>query len=285
MSAARALIGATVLTVLPACLQAPATEAKLPEYAPQGQATAAAAASPTRPLIVEWPAADRAALEAQRSAGVVVVRYGSGEMTVLSGCRAEGRYRYVSLTPKEEGFTLHDVAELNAAVPIHAASLEGHLAQNQELSVQLTIVGTYQAPSRAWASSDLRGSCAGATHVLQALTVGAFEIAASARSGASAEARLGSAGVDGRRESRREVLHRDGKKEACAKSGARDGEPPFECGAMLRVEVSPVQFAATSVAGGGVAVCGPGLVRKGDACESVASDRPPLLEVLQAPAH
>jgi hypothetical protein len=42
---------------------------------------------PARPLIVEWPSADRAALEAQASHGLVVVRYEGCEMEVLRQCR------------------------------------------------------------------------------------------------------------------------------------------------------------------------------------------------------
>lgn len=263
--------------LLAGCANAASTEAQVPEYTPKDQATAGVAKSPTRPLILEWPAPDRAALEGQLARGVVVVRYGNREMEVLSQCRAAARYRYVPITPKEEDLVFHDSAELDAQMPIHAASLDAKLQQKQQLQVAMTIVGLYQADARVWAPSDLQGACAGATHVVAGLTVGAFEIDADASASQTASAKVLGAGFGAQHDSQREVLHRDGNKQSCAKSDAHDASPPYECGALLRVEVVPIQY---PVAAGGP--CGPGLVRKGNACEAVSADRPPLLDVLKA---
>jgi hypothetical protein len=265
------------------CAHAPASDPQVPEYAPKDQTSAAAAKSSSRPLILEWPAADRAALEALRGSGVVVVRYGNREMEVLRGCRVAASYRYVPLTPKEEDLVLRDASELEATMPIHTATLEARLAHKQRLEVAMMIVGEYETEPRAWAGADLRGSCDGATHVIQALTVGAFEVAASAEEREGAGAKVMGFGVDARHDASREVLHRDGTKEACTKGAARDPSPPSGCGALLRVEVTPIHFAVAS--SGGVAACPGSTVRKGDTCEAVAPDRPPLLDVLQGQAR
>ncbi|HEY8086888.1 MAG TPA: hypothetical protein VIF09_03565 [Polyangiaceae bacterium] len=250
----------------------------VPAYAPTDQATASAAKSASRPLVLEWPAADRAALEAQRAGGVVVVRYGGSVMEVLRGCRAPGAYRYVSVTPKQEGLVVRDAGELAAAMPIHTASLEARLLHQQVLDVAMTIVGLYQADGHAVAATDLQGDCSGATHVVEALTVGAFEIDASARTAASAGVTAFGAGVSGKQDASREVVHRDGDRDACAKGGAHDASPPYACGAMLRVEVVPVQFPSSGPAG----TCGAGLVRQGTACVAVQPDRPGLLDALKS---
>jgi hypothetical protein len=271
------LAGCAVLALAAGCAHAPSTEAQVPEYAPKDQATASAAKSPSRPLILEWPAADRAALEGQLARGVVVVRYGNREIEVLSQCRATARYQYVPITPKEESLVFHDTAELDAQMPIHAASLEAKLQQKQELDVAMTIVGIYQADPKSWSPTDLQGDCDKATHVVEALTVGAFEIDASANASQSASAKVLGAGIGAQHDSQKEVVHKDGDKQACTRSGGHDTSPPYQCGALLRVDVVPIQFPA--VAGG---PCGPGLVRKGNACEAVAPDRPPLLDVLKA---
>jgi hypothetical protein len=263
--------------LLAACAGGTLGAPQTPTYAPADETTAGAAKSPTRPLILEWPAADRAALEAQRALGVVVVRYGGREIEVLRGCKVAGTYRYVPVTPKEEDVVMRDRAELDAAMPIHAVSLEAKLAQKQQLDVALTIVGAYEADTRAWAAADLQGQCDGATHVVQELTVGAFEIDSSAQASQAAGAGAFGVGASASHDAARELLNRDGDKAACAKSAASDGAPPFACGAMLRMQVVPIRFPASGPAGG----CGPGLVRKGDSCVAVSGDRPPLLDVLQ----
>ena len=144
----------STLTSLPlvAC-DHPGLDPAVPAYAPGDQAAASAAKSASRPLVLEWPAADRAALEAQRAGGVVVVRYGGSEMEVLRGCRAPGAYRYVPVTPKKEGLVVRDASELAAAMPIHTVSLEARLSHQQELDVAMTIVGLAVADRSAWGSN------------------------------------------------------------------------------------------------------------------------------------
>ncbi len=270
-----ALVAASVATA--ACAGVPGADPKVPEYAPKDQTTASAARSMTRPLILQWPAADRAALEARRASGVVVVRYSGSEMEVLRGCRAEAVYRYVALTPKEEDVVMRNASELQAAMPIHAVSLEARFAQKQTLEVAMTIVGMYEAEPRAWRAPDLHGACDGATHVVAALTVGAFELSASADTAAGASATAFGAGGGAKQEAHKEVVDRDGAKDACAKTSASDAAPPHACGALLRVEVAPIEYPTAS----GQVACGQGLVRKGDACVAVDPGRPGLLDVLQ----
>jgi hypothetical protein len=272
LAPAACLVAATV-----GCAAPPGADPKVPEYAPRDQTTAHAAKSDTRPLILEWPAPDRAALEAQRATGVVVVRYSGREMEVLRRCRVAAAYHYVALTPKEEDVVMRNASELDAAMPIHAARLEARLEQKQKLEVAMTIVGMYETDARSWRAPDLQGDCAGATHVVTALTVGAFELSASAASSAGATATAFGVGAGGKQESSKEVLDRDGAKDACAKTGAKDAAPPHECGALLRVEVAPIEFPADAAH----ASCPQGLVRKGDACVAVDPGRPALLDVLQ----
>jgi hypothetical protein len=266
------------------CASSPGVDPQVPRYEPTDQTSAHVAKSATRPLILEWPAADRASLESRRAAGVVVVRYGGHEMAVLRGCHVAAAYRYVSLTPKEEDVVMRNASELDAAMPIHAVSLEARLEQKQKLEVTMTIVGLYEAGSHPWRAADLQGDCAGATHVIESLVVGAFELAASAETDVGGGVKVLGAGASAHHDAQREVLDRDGSKQACASTGSGDAAPPHECGALLRVEVAPIEFPA-GVAGASPAVgrggCGPGLVRKGDACVAVDPDRPALLDVLQ----
>ena len=89
------------------------------------------------------------------------------------------------------------------------------------------------------------------------------------------------AGIGANRDSSREVVHKDGDADACAKGAAKDTAPPYACGAMIRVEVVPVLFPASGPAD----TCGPGLVRQGSACVAVQPDRPALLDALKSGGH
>ncbi len=279
--------GLGLATAFVGCGGVPSGSAEPPRYAPSDQASAQAAKSSARPLVLEWPAADRAALESQRAKGIVVVRYAQHEMEVLRGCRATATYRYASITPKEEGLVFRTADELDAAMPIHAVKLEAKLRENKSLRVAMTIVGMYESDARAWKEADLSGDCAGATHVVRALAVGAFEISASAATSAALSAKAPIGGAEASHEESREVLHKDGSKGACAKASTADVAPPYDCGAPLRVEVAAIQFAR---AGGtrpalrpGSGGCANGLVPTANGCEAVNPERPPLLDVLTAP--
>lgn len=61
-----------------------------PTYEREGQSKARTEASSSRPLVVEWPAAERARLEASSKRGLVVVRYDETTMEVLARCSAAG---------------------------------------------------------------------------------------------------------------------------------------------------------------------------------------------------
>jgi len=211
-----------------------------PSYEPEGQTKCTLTKSQSRPLIVEWPAPDRMALELQVQKGIVAVRYVGCEMEVLRRCRVPSAYRYIPSTPQNEQVTITNEDELYATVPIGAAKLEGKLAAAGQLHVDMTLVGMYETDAPLVRKDQLEGECAQATHVVTALSVGAFEFVA----GGSAEV-SGGAGVPGvaagaRSAARREVLNRAGEKAACDGSSSTDHAPPFGCGALLRVEVVPL---------------------------------------------
>lgn len=130
-------------------------------------------------------------------------------MRVLSACTLpDSKYRYVGTTRKHDEEHIRNADELYAK-PLGAARLEGTLAREGQLSVDMTIVGRYQV-DRPIKKTDLVGDCEAATHVISALPVGAFSFAAGAyaKVGAGASAFVASAG--GSSEGRNTVLSEDG---------------------------------------------------------------------------
>ncbi|MGZ3422900.1 MAG: hypothetical protein ACXWUG_15660 [Polyangiales bacterium] len=216
--------------------------------------------SQSRPLIVEWSSPDRGSLEALKNKGLVVVRYSGCEMEILRGCKAPGVYGYTPFTTKRDRVTIRTADDLYANVPMGAAKLEAKLEQSGELNVSMTIVGTYEADKTSIKAEELQGSCDGATHYVTAITAGSFEFSAGAEQAASASAGVvGIGGAGGSTKSKHEILSRDGDDAACAKATLDDKAPPAGCGALLRLEVTPIAGAApppTTVAATGPAEAG-----------------------------
>jgi hypothetical protein len=215
--------------------------AKPPEYTPEGQTKCSVATSQARPLVVEWPSSDRAALEAKAKHGLVPVRYVGCEMEVLDRCDAPGKYGYVPITMKHDRVTVRSEDELYANLPIGAAKLEANLKTAGELNVAMTIVGRLESDRNLVNAKELSGQCARATHVIAALTVGAFDFYAGAEADVGGGASMMGAGGGGESRARHATLTNDGDDAACAKATRDDTGPPFNCSALLRVEVVPIQ--------------------------------------------
>jgi hypothetical protein len=206
-----------------------------------GAPRCADAKAQSRPLIVDWDSSDRAEIEARARRGTVVVRADGCKLEVLKRCSVkEGRYDYLGLTPKTDRVVMRDSTELYANVPVYAAKLEGKLAQRGSLEVAMVIVGQWDSAQAVPSADQLQGECTGATHVVTALTVGAFQFSAGKSLEAGAEVSVGAFGGGAKKEAKQETLNRDGDEKECGKASSDDARPPFGCGAVLRVEVVPL---------------------------------------------
>jgi hypothetical protein len=217
-----------------------------------GQAKCGVKASAAKPLVVEWPAADRAALEARANRSLVAVRYQGCEMEVLTNCTVQGAYSYLGLNQKREGVRIKSVDELYAQLPVGAVGLEAKLERAGQLNVDMVIIGRKEAERAEFSERDLEGRCSDATHVITGLTVGAFSFYAGASAEIGAGVKVGNIGAGVSSGTDREVLKQDGNEDACAAATQADADAPPGCGALLRVEVVPIDriFGGTAVADG-----------------------------------
>ena len=244
---AGAAIIAASLTLPVGCAHKVAPPAAVPELTTAtAQTKCGVRRSADKPLVVEWPAADRAALEARARTGLVAVRYEGCEMDLLPACDVGGEYEFMALERKQERVTIRNEDELYARLPVGAASLEGKLARSGELVVDMTIVGRKQAVRHVFERSELSGSCETATHVLTGLTVGAFSLMAGASTKAGASVGVGGAGAGGGVSRAQELLASDGDPSRCD-GETFDGVPMPGCGAVLRVEAVPLAGSAPVV--------------------------------------
>jgi hypothetical protein len=221
---------------------------KPPEFDRPGEAKCGVHKSQAEPLVVEWPSAARAKLEALSRTGVVAVRYTGCEMEVLASCNAPGKYAYTAITPKRDHVAIRNEDDLYANIPLGAARLEGKLERAGELDVDMSIVGRYASDRAVVSATELQGpDCSKATHVVTALTVGAFDFSAGSGATVGAGAGVGGMGAGASASSSRELLNSDGQRSACDAAKTSDGRPPEACGAILRLEVVPLGEAKRDV--------------------------------------
>jgi hypothetical protein len=247
-SVARARLGsasvvATFVALLASCGGAGFASAlvRTPDLAAAtGQTRCGVQKSQAKPLIVEWPSPDRLDLESKLRKGLVVVRYVGCEMSVLSRCSVPARYAYEGTTRDQDQLEVKDEDELYANLPVGAAKLEGKLQRSGRLTVEMSLVGRFEAERATVSADDLQGECEGATHFVYSATVGAFDFYAGGKAAVSAGAGVGGLGGGVASQAERETLTRAGDESACAKATSADRAPPEGCGALIRIEVAPL---------------------------------------------
>jgi hypothetical protein len=230
-----AIVGAVAASS--GCQRTPAAKlVQAPKYEPPNQAKCSVQASYTRPLVVEWPAGDRASLEARLARGLVAVHAAGCEIEVLRQCTVPGTYSYLGLTRKNEQVTIRDADDLYAKLPLGAVNLEAKLARSGRLDVKMALVGILEAPG-AVDRGALIGDCGRATHVISAAQLGAFMFSAGGSAEIGAGVTVKTVGVGGSSSSEQELLSADGDPARCDAATGADERPPDGCGAVLRIEL------------------------------------------------
>jgi hypothetical protein len=226
----------------------PASELARPPEMPlrAGQTKCTVKASQAKPLIVEWSSDERGDLETLvRMKKVVPVRYDGCEMEILEHCTAPGHYNFYPFTPKVDSIAIRNEDELYAKLPLGAVNLEATLADTKRLDLSMTLIGKFQADQFEVRPDELAGRCAGATHVVTGLMVGAFRLSSGASATVGGGASTAMAGGGGQAHADTSVLQQDGDAASCSQLAPTDTAPPPGCGALIKLDVVPLD------AGGG----------------------------------
>lgn len=197
-----------------------------------------AAADAGRPMLVEWPATEKAALQSAAKRGLVVVRYDGCRLKLLDRCNAGGGYAFTETSRSRDGFAVRDRGELYARLPLGAVKLEGELSEETSLELSYVAVGTRDADADSVSEAQLSGACDGSTHFVLGMVVGAYELARSTANEIGAGAGVGGAGVGGNRQASRQVIRGDGNLEACL-----DDTTPADdtrCQAVVQLVLEPI---------------------------------------------
>jgi hypothetical protein len=197
------------------------------------------AASQSSPLVTEWPAAEKANLEALSHSGAVLVAFSGCSMRVLPACRVRGSYRWQRTTPATDTIEINNEDELYARLPLGAASLEAELKRSGKLSVQTVVAGQLKLDDDPLPAVPTDGACAQATHVVTALAVGAFTLSVGGNASVKGSASLTSLGETGGSATRSASIMRSaGDPEVCG-AGTEAG-PQANCASPIQVFLAPL---------------------------------------------
>jgi hypothetical protein len=200
--------------------------------APAEQARCRVAASQSSPLVTEWPASEKANLEVLLRTGAVAVAYSGCSMRVLSECRVRGVYQWTRTTPATDSLEINDADELFAKLPLGAASLEGELKRSGKLSVQTMIAGQLRLDGGGVADVPKEGPCAQATHLVSALSMGAFALKSGGKRSIGGGLKVSSVETGIKHEKSADLLRSAGDFDSCA-TGTAEG-PSANCASPIQ---------------------------------------------------
>jgi len=197
-----------------------------------------------QPLVVDLPPHERADLEeAVKSGKLAVLAYDCGSLRLLKSCSATGSYAFQGLTPRTQTIVLENADEIRTNLPSFgpaiAVKLEGEIARGATLDLGMMMIGKRRTTVTHLERASLEGDCAGATHFVRGVYVGAFKMSTGTRGKARLEADIFGAGLGTSSASEKLGSVADGDLDTCrAFDPAVGGEPPSKCDALLRLELA-----------------------------------------------
>ena len=189
---------------------------------------------PENPLVTEWPATEKANLEARLRQGSVIVSYSGCTLRMLPRCRVRGDYAWRRTTTSTDVIEIRNADELFAKMPLGAVSLEGSWQRSGRLAVQTTASGQLQLTGFDPMSIPKGSECEGATHVVGALSVGAFKLRSGGAARAAGRAEVTVIGAARAGSESEEIIVREaGAPARCEQS--TESAPHAECASPLQM--------------------------------------------------
>ncbi len=228
------LYGALFLVLASSCGglmgSSPAPELSEPSD-PTPLARCKVAASSSNPLVTEWPASEKAHLQSLVARQAVAVEYTGCELRIIPECKLPGKYAWSRTTLATDTLEIRNADELFAKLPIGAVGLEGELDRSGRLAVHTTVAGQLRLESMDEAAAN--EGCRKATHVVTAISVGAFMLASGQDASAGGGADVLGVGAGARSTREKSVLRTAGDASRCAE-GAEEA-PNLDCASPIQL--------------------------------------------------
>lgn len=196
-------------------------------------------ASQTSVIVTEWAASERANMEASLHAGAVAVAFSGCTMQVLPQCRLGGSYVWQRTSPSTDVIRIQDESDLFTKLPLGAVALEAELQRAGLLQVVTMVSGQHRLQGFTAPEVPHTEACAQATHVLGALSVGAFSMFSGQRTQGGAAISIQNVGsLGGGNTSDLQLLRSAGTTSACAL--ATNEQADGNCAAPLQAFLEPI---------------------------------------------
>jgi len=233
-------IAVPLLVQCSGCGSAPVAQAVMPNggHDVTPLAKCSVAQNHDQPLVTEWPASYKARLEAMLQGGAVAVEYAGCELRIVDRCKLAGSYAWRKTTISTDTTDIRDEDELFAKLPLGAVALSGELKTSGSLSVQTTVAGQMQLVGKAADDATSGAECAHATHLVTALSVGAFKLVAGGGVSGKAGVEAGAVGAHGSTKQSKSILRAAGDPATCQK--ATSAEPSAECRSPIQIFLTPI---------------------------------------------
>jgi len=233
--------GAALAALVTACAGGAVAQSVMPNGGHDTTALAkcSVAASHEQPLVTEWPASYKARLEALLHEGAVAVEYSGCDLRIVDTCRLPGSYAWKRTTLSTDTTDIRDEDDLYAKLPLGAASLSGQLKTAGSLHVQTTVSGQMQLVGSGVSDATNGAECSRATHLVTALSVGAFKLMAGGEASASAGVDVHAAGVHATGSETKSVVRAAGDPASC--QHATKDEPGVDCRSPIQIFLTPIR--------------------------------------------
>ncbi len=145
------------------------------------------AAKRHEPLVTEWPASSKARLETllletleSKDSAAVAVSYAGCEMNIVDTCKPPGNYDFYKTSLHRDSIDIKDSDELYAKLPLGAVGVEGELERSGRLTMTTIIAGQLKLlpDSTKMDAVHETAGCEHATHLIMAVSLGAFALKA-----------------------------------------------------------------------------------------------------------
>ncbi len=205
---------------------------------PTGMAKCKVAVNQESPLVTEWPASEKARLEALTAKQVVAVEYSGCEMQVVEACQVPGSYAWKQTTLATDTVEIANADELYAKLPLGAVSLEGQLERSGRLAIRTTVAGQLEIQQAPASELPQTGPCANVTHIVRSISVGSFRLLSGGAVAGGGSVGVGSIGAGASSRRDESLLREAGDPSRCGE--ATDSAPNPQCASPIQVFLSPV---------------------------------------------
>src|SRR5262249_29795613 len=150
-----------------------------------------------------------------------------------------GSYVWQRTSPSRDVLEIHNEADLFTRLPLGAVSLAGELERSGALSVETTVSGQYRLQGFTAAQVPQTPARLEATHIIRALSVGAYSMsAAESLTGGTRAGYAGVAEVGGGTREGAKVIGSSGDAAACGQATAEAANP--NCSSPIQVFLAPI---------------------------------------------